>query len=124
MGSGASPLCTSAANFSFRFVKGLSPVASKDYFVQDSPLHGKGLFAKRHLQPGTLLGVCQVLPSKKEGLYTLTIDNQQLEVVCDLKYINHAKQANAIYWDDLSVEVIRPITKGDEITHDYGDEWD
>ena len=99
-------------------------MSSKDYYVKTSPIHGKGLFAKRALKIGTVLGVCETKPSLEEGLYTLSIDDKQLDVICDLKYINHAKDANAIYWDDLSVEVIKPIKKGQEICHDYGEDWD
>lgn len=93
------------------------------YYVKDSPIHGKGLFAKKALKKGTVLGVCQTKKTRKTGLYTLSFDDYQLDVSCDLKYINHAKKPNAIYWDDLSVEVIKPIKKDQEIFHDYGEEW-
>ncbi len=96
---------------------------SENYYVKTSPIHGKGLFAKKALKKGTVLGICKTKPSKKEGLYTLSFEDKQLDVTCDLKYINHAKNANAIYWDDLSVEVIRPIKKDQEIFHDYGEDW-
>ena len=96
---------------------------SKLYYVKDSLVHGKGLFAKRALSVGTVLGICKTKVTDLEGLYTLSFDDKQLDVICDLKYINHSKQANAIYWDDLTVEVIKPIQKDQEIFHDYGEDW-
>jgi len=97
---------------------------SNDYEIKVSKVHGKGLFARRRLKIGTVLGRCETQPAEAIGLYTLCLDEKQLNVICDLKYINHSKQANAVYWDDLTVEVIKPIKKGQEIFHDYGDEWD
>jgi len=94
------------------------------FYVKNSPIHGKGLFAKKAIKKGVVLGVCKTKPTKKEGLYTLSFDDKQLDVVCDLKYINHSKKPNAIYWDDLSVETLKAIKKDQEIFHDYGEDWD
>lgn len=93
--------------------------------VKTSPLHGKGLFAKERIKKGTVLGVCETKPSKKIGMYTLWLDDDsRVDVTCKLKYINHSKKANVKYYDDLSVEAIKTLKPGDELLHDYGDDWD
>ena len=57
-------------------------------------------------------------------MHTLTLaDGAQVDVCCDLKYINHGRPANVIYYDDLSVVALRDIQAGEELLHDYGDEW-
>jgi SET domain-containing protein len=40
-----------------------------------------------------------------------------------LKYINHHNAPNVSYYDDLSVVALRDIQAGEELTHDYGEEW-
>jgi SET domain-containing protein len=40
-------------------------------------------------------------------------------VSCNLKYINHADNPNACYYDDLTVAAIRDISANEEITHNY-----
>jgi hypothetical protein len=50
-------------------------------------------------------------------------DDVLVNVTCDLKYINHSKKPNVAYYDDLSVVALKDIKAGQELTHDYGDEW-
>lgn len=93
--------------------------------VKNSPLHGKGLFAKEAIKKGTVLGTCKTKPTKKVGMYTLWLDDDtRVDVTCKLKYINHSKKTNVRYYDDLSVVAIKNIKAGEELLHDYGDEWD
>lgn len=95
------------------------------YKVANSPIHGKGLFAATGIAEGQVLGVCKHRPAKESGLHTLTFDDGSLhDVTCSLKYINHGRPANVIYYDDFSVVALRDIDKGEELFHDYGDEWD
>lgn len=94
------------------------------YKVAASPRHGKGLFAASEIAAETVLGWCETQPCKKPGLHTLTLaDGECVDVCCDLKYINHGRPANVIYYDDLSVVALRDIRVGEELLHDYGDEW-
>ena len=44
---------------------------------------------------------------------------QGIEVLCRFRYINHADDPNACYYDDFSVVALRDIWPGEEITHDY-----
>jgi uncharacterized protein len=45
-----------------------------------------------------------------------------VEVQCQLKYINHSAEPNAIYYDTLEVIALRDIKRDEEITHNYDSE--
>ncbi|EKF73062.1 lysine methyltransferase [Alcanivorax hongdengensis A-11-3] len=95
--------------------------------VKQSPVHGRGLFAREAICEGTELGICKTKVAKGTGPYVLWIDDEGLEryrVLCDLRYINHGKSPNVAYYDDLSVVALRDIPAGQELLHDYGEEWD
>tara|TARA_R110002074_G_scaffold61502_1_gene148626 strand:+ start:211 stop:525 length:315 start_codon:yes stop_codon:yes gene_type:complete len=89
-------------------------------YVSDSKIAGKGLFAARHIPGGSVIGWLQGRPCHEDGSHVLWInDKEAILVECDLKYINHADQPNACYYDDLSVVALRDILPQEEITHDY-----
>ena len=89
-------------------------------FVASSEIHGKGLFAARRIPAGTEIGRLETQPASEDGSYVLWIsETEGVEVLCDLKYINHSAQPNACYYDDLKVVALRDIEVGEEITHDY-----
>jgi len=87
-----------------------------------SPIHGKGLFTKANIRKDTIVGNCKVRQIKKPNAYTLWCENGYFEVQCILKYINHSKKPNVIYYDDFSVVALRNIKAGEELTHYYSDE--
>jgi len=99
-------------------------MTKKIYTVKQSPIHGKGLFASTDINEGETIGHLKYTPTKKDGPYVLWVNESlSVEVQCDLKYINHNAQPNACYYEDLNVVAITDIKKGEEITHDYGDDW-
>jgi len=93
--------------------------------VKKSDIHGKGLFAAETIKKGDVIGYFKTKKAKKtNGPYILWMENENpVEVTCDLKYINHNKKPNAIYYDDFSVVALKRIPKNTEITHDYGKDW-
>lgn len=92
--------------------------------VGKSPISGKGLFAEKSIKAGSVLGYCKVVRTQEACEHTLTLDdNSMYRVLCDLKYINHARPSNVIYYDDFSVVALRDIAPGEELLHDYGEEW-
>jgi SET domain-containing protein len=96
----------------------------KQLVVKKSSIQGKGLFTKVDLKKGTLLGWCKTRPVTEPSPHTLWLDDGRLvDVTCKLKYINHDKRPNVAYYDDLSVVTLRAVRAGEELTHDYGDEW-
>ncbi len=94
------------------------------FIVRESAIHGKGLFANCNIIEGAVIGTIKYKPVKKDGPYVLWIDDTTgIQVDSDLKYINHNPEPNACYCEDLQVIAIKNIKTGDEITHDYGDDW-
>ncbi len=97
--------------------------------VKHSPLHGRGLFASQFIPQDTILGYLATEPAdanELEGPYVLWVDDvTPVRVTCDLRFINHSDEPNAVYYDDLSVVALRDIQIGEEIVHNYmGDEED
>ncbi len=94
-------------------------------YVSDSKLHGKGLFARKRISKGSVIGTIEGRLCKCDGSHVLWLNQTQgFKVSCNLKYINHADAPNACYYDDLSVVALREIKRDEEITHNYGGtEW-
>lgn len=89
-------------------------------YVADSPIHGKGLFAKCHIGAGETIGVIQGVPVTKDGAHVLWVNGKTgIKVKCDLRFINHSDKPNAVYYDTLEVCALRDIAPGEEITHNY-----
>ena len=92
--------------------------------VKNSAIHGKGLFALKNIKKDQIIGHFKANKTTKTSAYVLWMnDNLSVEVEGSLKYINHSKYPNACYYDDLTVVALKNIKKGDEITHNYGDDW-
>ena len=90
-------------------------------YVADSSIHGKGLFAKRPIGAGEIIGVIQGVPAARDGAHVLWVDGKNgIRVQCDLRYINHSDKPNAVYYDTLEVCALTDIAPGEEITHNYG----
>lgn len=93
-------------------------------YVADSPIHGKGLFAKTCIPAGVIIGVIEGEPASEDGEHVLWLDEQHgFLVQCDFRYINHSNEPNAIYYDNFEVWTLRDIQPGEEITHNYGAGW-
>jgi len=92
-------------------------------YVAASTLHGKGLFARVPIQTGEIIGWIEAEPANKNGPHVLWVSAKKgLKVNCCLRYINHADDPNACYYDDGSVMALRDIETGEEITHNYAGE--
>lgn len=92
----------------------------RPYYVDRSPIHGKGLFAARKINEGELIGELKVSPATRDGHHVLWVtETRKVRVRCPLRYINHSPEPNAVYYDTLEVIALRDIEKGEEITHDY-----
>ncbi|WP_396586794.1 SET domain-containing protein [Bermanella sp. R86510] len=94
--------------------------------VKQSSIHGNGLFAKVDIKKDTLIGHLEGKSVKHDGAHVLWMNDgkDKFKVDNDLKYINHKKQANVAYYDDYTVMAIKNIKSGQELFHDYGDDWD
>jgi len=89
-------------------------------YVAASAIHGNGLFANTAIPDGAIIGWLDGKPRSNDGDYILWISKRQgIEVLCNLRYINHSDEPNACYYDDLSVVALRDIEPHEEITHNY-----
>lgn len=89
-------------------------------YVARSPIHGKGLFARKPIPAGSCIGTVEGEWTGTDGPHVLWVDeNKGFRVRCDLRFINHSPSPNAVYYDTLEVMALRDIHPGEEITHDY-----
>jgi hypothetical protein len=97
--------------------------------VAESPIHGKGVFAKRDIHPGHLIGAYM-------GEVTYDLDDPKALQLEDergatfairgtgpLQYLNHAAEPNAEL-DLVHLYALDVILKGDEITIMYSENWE
>lgn len=93
--------------------------------VSDSGIHGKGLFAACDIAEDTVIGRCTIKRTISDGPHVLWLKPlMPVSVTCELRFINHHKQPNVAYYDDLTVVALRDIAQGEELFHHYGDDWD
>ncbi len=94
--------------------------------VEDSGIHGKGLFATANIPADTLIMSIEGKKTSKDGIYVIWIETDDgpegFEITSDARYVNHDANPNAIFYDD-ELWSLRRIRKGEEITHHYGDDW-
>ena len=109
------------------------------YIVRNSKIHGKGVFARNALRKGTkIIEYTGPIISTEEadeigtasvGGHThtmlFTVDDDRVingNEGGDAKFINHSCDPNAEavqYGDQIFIEALRAIPKGQEITYDY-----
>jgi SET domain-containing protein len=95
-------------------------VLNSKVFVDTSPIHGKGLFARSYISAGEKIGDIEGECTTSDGDYVLWVDEHTgIRVRSDLRYINHSDTPNAAYFDDMTVVALVDIRPGEEITHDY-----
>lgn len=103
------------------------PDLSQLFEVEDSPIHGKGVFSKQAIEEGEYIGSYEGPSTQENDTYVLWMedDNGEWEG-CDgqneLKYLNHSDEPNAEF-DGLDLYSIAEIEPGDEVTFDYGEEF-
>ena len=92
-----------------------------------SPIHGKGVFARRRLRVGGYIASFEGRPTRRDGMYVLwVVDDDDREVGVegrnDLRFLNHSSRPNAEFLG-LELHAIRNIQSGAEVTIHYGDAW-
>lgn len=96
--------------------------------VRESPVHGKGVFARRRLREGQLVGRFEGDPTTENGTYVLwLIDDDGSEVGIRgrnaLRFLNHGYPPNAEF-RDAELYAIRNVQPGAELLIDYGEAWE
>ena len=102
-------------------------------FVADSVVHGRGLFARHDIPADTWIGHYDGPQTRENGMHVLWVEAGKDEASLDewigydgnneLRFLNHAKQPNG-EMDGLDLYAIRDISPGEEITIDYGEEFE
>ena len=100
-------------------------------FVADSPVHGRGLFARCDIPAHTWIGHYDSEETQENGMHVLWVEagsGCEEEWIGhdgnnELRFLNHARPPNA-EMDGLDLSASRLIRAGEEITIDYGDEFE
>lgn len=95
--------------------------------VKASRIHGRGLFSSSPIEKGGYIGRFEGEPTTENDEHVLWYEEngrwQGLYVQNILRYINHSKDPNTeVVGRDLFA--VRQIKAGEELTFDYGEEWD
>lgn len=95
--------------------------------VRESPVHGRGVFARHRLRPGQWIGRFEGTPTEEDGTYVLWVDDERGQEVgirgCNaLRFLNHGKPPNAEF-ENVDLYAIRNVQPGAELVIDYGDGW-
>jgi len=88
---------------------------TKKYAIKKSDIAGKGVFAKRPIKKGEVIGTAMMIDTTKKG------ENQFKRTLLG-RFINDAKKKNAqLKKEKNKVKLIahKNIEKGDEIVSDY-----
>lgn len=94
--------------------------------VDRSPIHGKGLFARRRIARGTHIGRYLGPAARRNGSHVLWVDDGDggwigRRGLYSLRYLNHQPRPNAEF-DGFDLYARRTIRAEEEITIDY--QWD
>lgn len=95
--------------------------------VRVSPVHGRGVFARRRLRPGQWIGRFEGTPTDENGTYVLWVHDEEGREVGirgrnALRFLNHGQPANAEF-EDLDLYATRNVQPGAELLIDYGEAW-
>jgi SET domain-containing protein len=89
-------------------------------YVDKSPIHGKGMFARKRIKKNVTLGPLLGKLTRKDGTYVLWLsETEGFRVTNDFRFINHDSNPNCAL-TDVDVVTLRAIEPGEELTHDYG----
>lgn len=96
------------------------------FYVEESKIHGKGLFANMEIKAGTYLGDYEGPETTDNGMHVLWTETENGEWIGRdginaLRYLNHNKQPCAEF-DGYKLYAVEEINMHQEITIDYGEE--
>ena len=104
----------------------LSEIEAIFFYVEDSAIHGKGLFAKTEIKAGTYLGDYEGPTTNENGMHVLWTEDEEggwigRDGKNALRYLNHDTQPCAEF-DGYELYSLETIEQHQEITIDYGEE--
>ena len=94
--------------------------------MDESKIHGKGLFSQVEIENGAYLGRYHGPKVDENDMHVLWVENDDgkwegIDGENILRYLNQCKKPNAEF-DGRDLYAIRDIKPGEEITFDYGEE--
>ncbi len=99
--------------------------------IRESSIHGLGVFAIEDIKKGDVVGVltgtvCEEPDPHSE--YVCALEDWEghyyyIEPFTPFKYLNHSQEANTD-WDTPVLLALKNIKAGEEITIDYGEEFE
>ena len=98
-------------------------------YAADSPIHGKGLFARKTIRKGRHIGTYEGPATQRDGMHVLWVydENDENPVGLNgknvLRFCNHSSDPNAEF-DGFELYALKTIRKDEEITFHYGEDWD
>jgi SET domain-containing protein len=104
-------------------------------FVADSGIHGRGLFARDDITAGEFIGHYDGPKTLDNGMHVLWVEVEPdfegdsedgwigYDGTNELRFLNHAQQPNG-EMDGLDLYAKVDIRAGEEITIDYGEEFE
>ena len=95
--------------------------------VRVSPIHGKGVFARRRIRKGQWIGRFEGDATRENGTYVLWLYDDEgrehgIRGRNALRFLNHGEPENAEF-EDADLHAVRNIQPGAEILIDYGEAW-
>ena len=95
--------------------------------VRRSPIHGRGIFARKRLRRGQRIGRFEGVETGRDGEHVLWLIDDDgnewgVEGRNELRFLNHGVPPNAEF-RDLELFVLRNVQPGAELLIDYGEEW-
>lgn len=96
--------------------------------VRTSPIHGRGVFARRRFRVDAWIATFEGRRTAHDGMHVLwVIEDDGSEVGIEgrnaLRYLNHSRTPNAEFRGP-DLHALRNIQPGQEITFHYGEAWD
>lgn len=93
-------------------------------YVDDSLIHGRGLYAAEPIPEGTYIGTFKGPPAQRNGSHVLWLMDADgnwfgRRGANTLRYLNHDPDPNAEFYH-FDLYATRDIEAGEEITIDYG----
>jgi len=96
--------------------------------VRSSPIHGRGVFARKRIRKGERIGQYLARRTSRDGRYVLWVEHEETKEIKGyegfgrLRFLNHRTNPNSQF-DGLELYALKHIPPGEEITFHYGDEW-
>ena len=104
----------------------LNKEEAKLFYIEDSKIHGKGLFAANDIEKGTYIGEYLGPETTNNGMHVLWTEDENgkwigRDGINALRFLNHNPTPCAEF-NDYELFALTEIKQHQEITIDYGEE--